>query len=102
MEFPWFKLGLIYIYNELHHKIKYYYREGFYLKSMNLNNNLLSSKKPFNYLIKQYINNSSIRFHPDGHLIGAGSNDGKITIWNVVDDSTVATLEGHNVIKINK
>ena len=41
-------------------------------------------------------NYSSLAMHPDGLLYGAGTDDGKIRIWDARDDSTLAgTLDSH-------
>lgn len=38
---------------------------------------------------------SSVQFHPDGIILGTGTSDGKLRLWDVKAQSNVATLENH-------
>ena len=40
---------------------------------------------------------STLKIHPDGHVMALGAADGTIKIWNLTDDSLLENLKAHKV-----
>jgi WD40 repeat protein len=70
---------------------------------LKVNNFFVNKKNQCVYSNQDYkgtVQFTTVRIHPDGSFLALGTNEGNIIIWNICENSLIASLKDNNKVFI--